>query len=68
MSGMRAAKHNVKAAEEILTVLAKNKCTVADACGIFSYIERKIHRDATVPEKDYAEELSSLYDSAADDE
>ena len=65
---MRLTKRNVKAATEILAVLADNKCTVADVSGIFSYIEGEIHSSATVPVKDYSVELSDLYDRADEDD
>lgn len=57
---MRLTKRNVKVAIEILTVLAENKCTVADVSGIFSYIEGKIRNETTVPNLDYDALLGEL--------
>lgn len=67
MGGMRLTKKNVKAATEILAVLADNKCTIADTRGIFIYIEDKIRDEATVPKKDFSAELRDLYDRAGED-
>lgn len=57
--GMYATENNEKTAAEILNILAKNKCTVADALDILSFCGSAIKSRATVPDMDYLKEFNS---------
>lgn len=54
-------QHRIKAEAEVLSVLAANKCTVVDAITILSKAKDVIMQSATVPEKDYLQELSERW-------
>lgn len=58
--GMKITENNVRAAAEILKVLAENKCHIDDVYGIFRYVEDKLRREMTVPELDYDALLGEL--------
>ena len=45
---MQATETNFNIADEIITILAKNNCTVAQSNEILSYVSRKITESATV--------------------
>ena len=59
--GMTATENNVKTAAAILEILAKNKCTVADAEDILSFCGRVIQNRATVPEQDYLTDFTERF-------
>ena len=59
--GITATENNVKTAAAILEILAKNKCTVADAGDILSFCGRVIQDRATVPEQDYLTDFTDRF-------
>ena len=59
--GMPITENNVKAAAEILEILAKNKCTVADSGSILSFCGSVIQSRATVPERDYLADFTDRF-------
>lgn len=56
---MYATENNKKSAAEIIGILAKNNCTVADALDILAFCGSAIKNRATVPDMDYLKEFNS---------
>ncbi len=54
-------QRRIKVEAEVLSVLATNKCTVVDAITILSKAKDIIMQSATVPERDYLQELSERW-------
>lgn len=54
-------QRRIKAESEVLSVLAANKCTVDDARAVLDNAKTVISASATVPERDYLQELSERW-------
>ncbi len=58
---METTESNVKTAAEVLAVLAKNKCTVANAKDILHFCSKSVECRATVPEMDYLADFTERF-------
>ena len=56
---MEATKENIAAAAAIMSIFAEDECTVAQAQSILSFCSRLCSECATVPERNYFEDLTS---------
>ena len=59
--GMTITENNVKTAAQRMNILAKNKCTVADAGSILAFCSSITQSRATVPEQNYLEDFTSKF-------
>lgn len=62
---MTVTEKNVKTSATILSVLAKNKCTVAEAEEILSFCSKILRNRATVPEEDYLADFTARFLSSS---
>lgn len=58
---MEITESNVKTAAQIMSILAENKCTVADAGSILAFCSRITQNRATVPEQNYLDDFTSKF-------